>query len=120
LCAEKSKRTQEEILGYFEQLTLTKPEQSSDDEEDHSEDEDFVKLLKLEQKKGMSEREFVHGVVSIMKMLARGDREDEAARKETLSKTFVTQNLQPKAYRDPISLSSCYIKVMVPVLTETF
>ena len=55
-----------------------------------------------------------------MKMLARNDRIYEDQRKETLSFNFKTNNLQPSAFREKIDLTSCFIKAMIPVLTETF
>ena len=80
------------------------------------ETEPFLTLLALPPNRPDHIRQVMH----LMHKLYWGDRLHEDQRKESLGYNFVTQNLQPSALRRPLDLGSCYIKVMVPVLTETF
>ena len=126
LVKERAKRNQKEILGYFEDLANKKVipgqlgtpniECTGFDEED----EDFVKLLNMKPEKFSTSRDYIKSFVSQMKKINRADHENEAQRKDTLSFNFITQNQQPTAFRKPIDTTKCFVKAMVPVLTETF
>jgi len=65
--------------------------------------------------------DYINSFVSEVSKLHQGDRKNELRRKESLSRTFKTQNLFPSALRSSLHAApNYYMTAMVPVLKETY
>ena len=85
LQAEKTRRSKTELLTYFEQKAAHAQCEELISKED-SEDLDFIKILR----ENCHSKDNIKKIVKLMKKIWRSDKENEEARKETLSYNFVT------------------------------